>query len=471
MYRPTILVAIAAWLSFALSAGPSMRAFDADCGCVPTLRAAASARSGSIGAGRVSRGADSLPGRMVARATSGPDTTQTFAIYFPSAYSVERRWPAIFVMDPRGRGRQGAELFARSAERYGFVVISSYNTLSDGAMEPNVGAINAMLSEAQSSLSVDMSRLYIAGLSGTARIGWSFATEAPQNFAGLLAASAAPALNDAELKSVFGGKGFALALSAGSADFNWTEVRRADQQLLAARVPAHVDYFAGAHAWPPLPLIDRAVAWFKLRGMLDGRWSTDTAWLDEQIREQMLSADSLERQGHVAAAADAFAQLSVGLKSRPEAAEATLRSRALDARPDVRAIRRREDQLAAEELSRAVKLSQVLVEIRRGDPSVDAGELVRRHEFPRLKRLAAEGDSLERPFASRVLAFAAVSLGFYEPQRYLELGQPGRAVTALKVLAGISPWNAQQCAILARARALMTEAERQSVPSCSPGRP
>jgi pimeloyl-ACP methyl ester carboxylesterase len=87
-------------------------------------------------------------------------------------------------------------LFAASAERNGFVVISSYNSLSDGPIAPNVGAVNAMLSEAQEHLSVDMNRLYIAGLSGTASLGWQFALEAPANFAGLISASAPNSFDD-----------------------------------------------------------------------------------------------------------------------------------------------------------------------------------------------------------------------------------------------------------------------------------
>ena len=123
----------------------------------------------------------SLPGHIIARATAGPDSAQAFAVYLPSGYTVRDKWPALMVMDPRGRGMFGLNLFAAAAERHGFVVLSSYNTLSDGAIEPNIGAINAMLAEVQDTLSIDMSRLYLAGFSGTARIGWSFALQAPKN--------------------------------------------------------------------------------------------------------------------------------------------------------------------------------------------------------------------------------------------------------------------------------------------------
>ena len=409
---------------------------------------------------------DSLPGRTLVRVRAdGADSTQTFAVYLPSAYPGDHRWPALFVMDPRGRGKLGLDLFAPAAERNGFVVISSYNTLSDGPVEPNVGAINAMLSAAQSSLAVDLGRLYIAGFSGTARVGWEFETEAPKNFAGLLGAGAAPILTDAT-SALLREPGFALALTAGSADFNWAEVRGTEQRLLREGMPVQADFFTGPHRWPPAPLIDRALAWFRLRGMLAGRWEPDTAWVLAEIGSRWQEADSLEEVGQPARAADRLAELALTLAGRPDAERAARRARDLEQRALVSAFRDRAAELARDEGARVQAVGAVLVDVRRADRRVDPEELVRRLDVARLKRLAAEGDSLERPFAERVLAFEAVYLGFYEPRRYLARQQSDRAVASLQAYAAIAPWGPAQCAFLAEARAEMREAERASAPSC-----
>jgi predicted esterase len=409
---------------------------------------------------------DSLPGRTLVRVRAdGADSTQTFAVYLPSGYPGDHRWAALFVMDPRGRGRLGLDLFAPAAERYGFVVISSYNTLSDGPVEPNVGAINAMLSAAQSSLAVDLGRLYIAGFSGTARVGWEFETEAPNNFAGLLGAGAAPILTDSTA-TLLRQPGFALALTAGSADFNWAEVRGTEQRLVREGTPVQADYFAGPHRWPPAPLIDRALAWFRLRGMLAGRWETDTAWVAAEIGARWHEVDSLEQAGQPARAADRLAELALTLAGRPEADRAARRAHDLEQRAEVSAFRDRAAELAKEEGARVQAVGSVLVDVRRADRRVDPEELVRRLDVAGLKRLAAEGDSLQRPVAERVLAFEAVYLGFYEPRRYLERQQPGRAVAALEAYRAMAPWGPQHCAFLAEARSALPEAERPAVPVC-----
>jgi hypothetical protein len=85
------------------------------------------------------------PGRLEERVTSVTDTSQAFALYLPPAYRGDRRWPILFVLDPRGRAVLGLKLFQEAAARLDWIIMSSYNTLSDGPAEPNFVAMNAML--------------------------------------------------------------------------------------------------------------------------------------------------------------------------------------------------------------------------------------------------------------------------------------------------------------------------------------
>src|SRR5207248_1982499 len=77
-----------------------------------------------------------------------------------------------------------------AAARLGWIVMSSYNTLSDGPPEPNVAAVNAMLASA-AGWSIDTSRLYLAGFSGTARAALAFAVALRGHVAGVIAAGGA----------------------------------------------------------------------------------------------------------------------------------------------------------------------------------------------------------------------------------------------------------------------------------------
>jgi hypothetical protein len=80
--------------------------------------------------------------------------------------------------------------FRAAAERLGYIVISSYNTLSDGPAQPNYAAMTAMLADVQRSLPVDSRRLYLAGFSGTARFAWQVSTQLGGAIAGIIGAGA-----------------------------------------------------------------------------------------------------------------------------------------------------------------------------------------------------------------------------------------------------------------------------------------
>ena len=72
-------------------------------------------------------------GEVVRQVISRTDRQQRYAVYLPSRYTSARRWPLLLLMDPRGQALIPLELVRRSAERYGYIVLSSYNTRSDEA--------------------------------------------------------------------------------------------------------------------------------------------------------------------------------------------------------------------------------------------------------------------------------------------------------------------------------------------------
>src|SRR5690349_2657863 len=210
------------------------------------------------------------------------DTSQTYALYLPSAYDKSRHWPVLFLMDPRGRARVPMRLFQVAAERYGYIVMSSYQTQSDGPIEPNDKAVNAMLNDAQSRFSVDIHRFYFAGFSGTGRLAWYYGYSIPDNAAGLIEAGAGlPSPGLLLQRSVAKAPTpFAVFLAVGTTDFNYNEVRALDPRLQAFGVRHHLEIFDGPHSWPPEFVCFNALSWMELQAMRDGRLAPNQAWID-----------------------------------------------------------------------------------------------------------------------------------------------------------------------------------------------
>src|SRR5947209_456187 len=237
------------------------------------------------------------PGFVTDTVQSSSDTTQTYALYLPRAYDRGRRWPVLFLMDPRGRAQVPMRLFRAAAERYGYIVMSSYQTQSDGPIEPNDRAVNAMLNDAQSRLSVDVHRFYFAGFSGTGRLAWNYGYSIPDNVAGLIEIGAGlptPQLllerNVARQQTPF-----AVFLSVGTTDFNYEEVRALDAKLEAYGIRHHLEFFDGPHSWPPESVCANALTWLQLQAMRDGRLAVKKEWIDSAYLTAVSSIDSTER--------------------------------------------------------------------------------------------------------------------------------------------------------------------------------
>src|SRR3974377_1082775 len=99
---------------------------------------------------------------------------QSYALYLPTWYDSRQKWPILFCLDPRARGRAPVDRFAEGAERSGVIVAGSNNS-RNGPMEPVREAIEAMVEDTHSRFSVDDSRAYAAGFSGGSRVALAWA--------------------------------------------------------------------------------------------------------------------------------------------------------------------------------------------------------------------------------------------------------------------------------------------------------
>jgi poly(3-hydroxybutyrate) depolymerase len=133
--------------------------------------------------------AQDLPrGEIIDSVKCASDSSQTYALYLPSHYSKDQKWKLILAFDPRGRGRTPVETYQAAAEKYGYIVAGS-NNARNGPPEISLTAAGAMGSDIVQRFSIDMQRVYTAGLSGGARIAMKVAMDSNE-MAGVIASSA-----------------------------------------------------------------------------------------------------------------------------------------------------------------------------------------------------------------------------------------------------------------------------------------
>jgi predicted esterase len=399
-------------------------------------------------------------GRIIERLTSTGDTSQAYALYLPSGYSRERRWPIVFVLDPRGRALLALDLFRDAASRLGWIVMSSYNTRSDGPPQPNLNAMAAMLRSAQDSLAIDPSRMYLAGFSGTARAVLRFAVALRGHVAGVFAAGAALGFELGGPETAFArDSAFAYFGAAGTGDFNYEEVVAMGDRFGRTLVPFRVVAFDGPHTWPPASICGEALEWLELRAMRAGLRPVDSAWVSGRLEAELARAAELEQRGKGEQALRLYEGISRDYTPWPRAAVASVRAAALRESAAVKRYQSKARRLAERDYEQAGDLQKTLEWARSQPKSPTPETMVRRLRILDLQEKLERGDSLETASASRLLARIHVWLSFYEPRSYLEHRMPERALAMFSAAVRIAPIRGgESCGLL---RAALRATTRQ----------
>lgn len=376
------------------------------------------------------------------------DTSQTYALYMPSAYDKAHRWPVLFLMDPRGRALLPMRLFQVAAERYGYIVMSSYQTQSDGPVEPNDKAINAMLNDAQSQLSVDIHRFYFAGFSGTGRLAWYYAYSIPDNTAGIIEAGAGVPSPDLLLqKSVAKTPTpFAVFLAVGTTDFNYSEVRALDPKLNAFAIRHHLEIFDGPHGWPPEFVCFNALSWMELQAMRDGRLAGNPAWIDSLFKTTIAAIDA-QAADDAYTASELYRQAVRDFAGLHDTNALEERANTLGESGDAKRTARYVAQLADDEQRRSEGAASFFAEFARTTSPADVQNLRSQLHLDELRERARQtSDTLGALSAKRSLASILVRASFYEPRRYLAQGDTIKALIMYALAQSITPDNNQLCA-------------------------
>lgn len=220
------------------------------------------------------------PGKVTDLVVAVKDPHQSYAIYLPSNYSPEKRWPVIFAFDPGARGKAAVDFFAPAAEGHGYIVVGSNNS-QNGPRQPQIAAFLAMLEDVQQRLAVDPQRFYAAGFSGGARVAGLAGFFCSGCIHAVIAFGAGlPEGLNATQRAALPPYFFAV----GTYDFNYFEVLDAARALRNAR---RMVIFEGPHQWPPPEIAGQALVWLD-SGSKSGDLPAPSA---DEAKERKLQSD------------------------------------------------------------------------------------------------------------------------------------------------------------------------------------
>ena len=340
-------------------------------------------------AGAAALAADLPAGEIIDRVTCAADPTQSYALFVPADYTPSRSWPVIFAFDPGGRGRTPVERYRAAAERYGYIVVGSNNSRNGSTEIPKI--VTAMTNDVGARLAVDPKRVYLAGMSGGARVALGIAL-ASQEVAGVIASSAG--YPDGRPRKTLP---FPVFATAGTDDFNHLEMRRLDRELTTSH---RLAIFNGGHVWLSSELALQAVEWMELHAMRSGLKPRDDGQIDRAFTSRLASVDAARSDKDTLRAVQALADDFQGLRDvsalARRAAELTRDKSVRTALDKERDEDRREENVLRDVASMTARLSS--------DDRVAVLTRLRQ----RWKELSAQAkdpiDSTERQMARRVLA-------------------------------------------------------------------
>jgi dienelactone hydrolase len=202
-------------------------------------------------------------GQILGRVSCQQDISQSYALYLPSTYDPDSRWPVVFCFDPAAQGVEAVHFYREAAEKYGYVVLGSNNS-RNGPLSRIFDAADAMITDARGRLTIDEDRVYFSGFSGGARVAARLGMLAKKT-AGVIACGAGfPTDVDPEEVP------FPFLGLIGTGDMNFLELHDLEEQLAKRKIVNRLLVFDGGHSWPPSVEAVRALEWMELQASRAG---------------------------------------------------------------------------------------------------------------------------------------------------------------------------------------------------------
>ncbi|MEI2738164.1 MAG: hypothetical protein V9F01_05220 [Chitinophagaceae bacterium] len=183
------------------------------------------------------------------------DSSQQYALYLPSCYSSERKFPVIIFLDPAARGAFPVEKYHLVSEEYGVVMAGSYNSKNFDAAS-SFESFTAIYNDLKQHYSIDSAMIWVAGFSGGSRAASAIALTYPQ-VSGVIACGAGFAgMQDISPKNLK-----AYAAIVGDRDMNFGELLEDQDYMDELNINNILFTFEGGHDWPPLTPMRLALLW------------------------------------------------------------------------------------------------------------------------------------------------------------------------------------------------------------------
>jgi hypothetical protein len=371
-------------------------------------------------------------GKVIDKIVCVMDATETYAIYLPTAYNEEKKWPVLFAFDPGGRGTVPPNLFKNAAETYNYIVVCPYN-VKNGPGQPIVDGMSATWKDVNSRFSIDRQRIYATGFSGGARVSTFFSMVIGNPVKGIFACGAglSGSVKPEQLKTT------AYFGIVGYADFNYSEMVGLEKTFDEMQIVSRFYYYDAPHRWAPEQDCIRALEWMELLAMKDGTIPAREQFIKSLFEKEQKLAETRETSGEIFYAAHDYSYIARDFKNLVPAediAKLEKKASALKESKEYKKFDKDEQERLRKEKEYFAKFSDVIWKLRSSGP-MDFPLYTAIQELG-LKQLDKEVEQKKNPYDGGLAERVMYSLGekiYYEADEYLKKKDFSRGLNCLEI--------------------------------------
>ena len=217
---------------------------------------------------------------------------ESFAMYLPSNYSEDKKWPIVFVFDPKGRGINSARLFSQAANEQGYLIAASNNIAEKDSLITNLEIASRLLQKVLPSFPIDENRVYTAGLMEGALVASALPAVYPK-IKGILV------VEDIWMNKEFLTKNNNNQTIVGFASYKSAAYNNFKESFNIFKILDYKKFvynYENEAMWPSAKLISHGLGTFTLQAMLDGSQLKDPEIINNLFESELATAESWRRQ-------------------------------------------------------------------------------------------------------------------------------------------------------------------------------
>jgi len=189
-------------------------------------------------------------GIIIDKVECGGTNDQSYCLYLPSAYDINKSFPVIYAFDPHADGHLPVALLTEVAEKYNYIVVGSNNSRNGLSADVLNDILNHLLSDSKTKLAIDSNNIYLIGFSGGARVA-AYVAQSIEGVKAVVGCSAGIQLRNAAPAFTF------IGISSYG-DMNYLEMKQTQANLQQLNAKSELLVFNGKHEWPPKSTLNEA---------------------------------------------------------------------------------------------------------------------------------------------------------------------------------------------------------------------